>query len=112
MSRHCARHDPRSWKLLRRLHPLALERFCDRVLAEIERITHGSSESAHERYLEILKTITQRDREMASTFDNPRRSIALTMLAGMRSDGLLMEDEFSGLSSETRNAINLILGTE
>jgi hypothetical protein len=82
------------------------------VLAEIDRITHGGAQSAHQRYLETFKTIKQRDREMASTFDNPRRSIALTMLAGMRSDGLLMEDEFSGLSSETRNAINLILGTE
>jgi hypothetical protein len=28
------------WKVLRRVHPLALERFCERVLAEIDRASH------------------------------------------------------------------------
>jgi hypothetical protein len=32
-------------------------------------------------------------------------------LAQMRSKGLLMEDEFSSLSPETRSAISLLLGT-
>jgi hypothetical protein len=106
------------WKVLRRLHPLALERFCERVLAEIERVTHlsaqsaQSAQSAHQRYLDIFKTIEQRDREIASIFDDPKRSNALTMLARMRSEGLLMEDEFSSLSPETRGAIQLLLGAE
>ena len=100
------------WKVLRRLHPLALERFCERVLAEIERVTHLSAQSAHQRYLDIFKTIEQRDREIASIFDDPKRSNALTMLARMRSEGLLMEDEFSSLSPETRGAIQLLLGAE
>jgi hypothetical protein len=100
------------WKVLRHLHPLALERFCDRVLAEIERVTHLSAQSAHQRYLDIFKTIEQRDREIASIFDDPKRSNALTMLARMRSEGLLMEDEFSSLSPEMRGAIQLLLGTE
>jgi hypothetical protein len=34
------------------------------------------------------------------------------MLARMRSEGLLMTDEFSGLSRETRSAIELLLGTQ
>src|SRR6202158_6034629 len=100
------------WKVLRRLHPLALERFCERVLAEIERATHLSAQSAHQRYLDIFKTIEQRDREIASIFDDPKRSNALTMLARMRAEGLLMEDEFSSLSPETRAAIQLPLGAE
>ena len=29
------------WKVLRRVHPLALERFCGRVLGEVERIMHN-----------------------------------------------------------------------
>ena len=100
------------WKVLRHLHPLAPERFCDRVLAEIERVTHLSAQSAHQRYLDIFKTIEQRDREIASIFDDPKRSNALTMLARMRSEGLLMEDEFSSLSPEPRGAIQLLLGAE
>lgn len=100
------------WKVLRHLYPLALERFCDRVLAEIERLTQLSAHSAHQRYLDIFKTVEQRDRELASIFDDPKRSNALTMLARMRSEGLLMEDEFSSLSPETRGAIQLLLGAE
>jgi hypothetical protein len=91
------------WKVLRRVHPLALERYC-------ERVTHNSVQSTHQRYLDIFKIIEQRDREMASIFDDPRRSNALTMLARIRSDGLLTEDEFSSLSQETRSAIELLLG--
>lgn len=100
------------WTVLRRVHPLALERYCERVLAEIERVTHNSAQNTHQRYLDIFKIIEQRDREMASTFDDPRRSNALTMLARMRSEGLLMADEFSSLSPETRSAIKLLLGDE
>ena len=33
------------WKVLRRVHPLALERYCERVLAEIERVTHTGAKA-------------------------------------------------------------------
>ena len=99
------------WKVLRRLHPLALERFSERVLAEIKRIEHNADQSFHERYLAIYKIVELRDQEMARLFNNPKRSIALTMLAQLRSEGLLTEDEFSSLSPETRSAIGLLLGT-
>lgn len=98
------------WKVLRRVHPLALERYCECVLAEIEHVTHNSAQSTHQRYLDIFKIIEQRDREMASIFNDPKRSNALTMLARIHSEGLLTEDEFSSLSPETRSAIELLLG--
>jgi hypothetical protein len=100
------------WKVLRRLHPLALERFCERLLSELDRVMHDRTQSAHQRYLDIFKIIEQRDREIASMFNDPRRSNALGMLAKIRSEGLLTEDEFSSLSPETRSAIQLLLGAE
>ena len=98
------------WKALRRVHSLALERSCENALAEIERVTHISAQSAHQRYLDIFKIIERRDRDIAGTFDDLKRSNALTMLARMRSAGLLTEDEFAGLSPETRSAIEFLLG--
>jgi hypothetical protein len=98
------------WKVLRRVHPLALERFCERVLAEIDSVSRNGATSHHTRYLQIFRILQQRDREMARLFDNPRRSYALTMLAQIRSQGLLTEDEFSSLSPETRSAIQMLLG--
>jgi hypothetical protein len=97
------------WKVLRRVHPLALERFCERVLAEIDRVSRDGAKGHHARYLEIFRIIQQRDREIARLLDNPRRSHALTMLAQIRSQGLLTEDEFSSLSPETRGAIQMLL---
>ena len=97
------------WKLLRRVHPLALERFCERVLAEIDRVSRDGAASRHARYLQIFRIPQQRDREMARLFDNPRRSHALTMLAQIRSQGLLTQDEFSSLSPETRGGIPMLL---
>ena len=99
------------WKVLRRLHPLALERFCERVLAEIERVEHDDALSFHQRYLNIFKIVERRDREMGRIFDDLKRSKALTMLAQMHYNGLLTENEFSSLSPETRSAIGLLLGT-
>ena len=93
------------WKVLRRVHPLALERFCERVLAEIDSVSRNGATSHHTSYLQIFRILQQRDREMARLFDNPRRSQALPMLAQIRPQGLLTEDEFSSLSPETRAAI-------
>ena len=73
---------------------------------------HISAQNAHQRYLGIFKIIEQRDRDMAIIFNDPKRSNALTMLARIRSEGLLTEDEFSSLSPETRSAIQLLLGAE
>jgi len=98
------------WRVLRRVHPLALERFCERVLAEIDRVSRDGAKGHHARYLQIFRIIQQRDREIARLFDNPRRSHALTRLAQIRSQGLLTEDEFSSLSPETRGAIQMLLG--
>jgi hypothetical protein len=69
------------------------------VLAEIARVTNNRGQSTHQRYLDVFKIIEQRDREMAKIFNDPRRSNALTMLARIRSDGLLTENEFSSANS-------------
>jgi hypothetical protein len=97
------------WKVLRRLHPLALERFCECLLAKIDRASRDGAKSHHARYLEIFRIVQQGDREIARLFDNPRRSCALTMLAQIRSRGLLTEDEFSSLSPETRSVVKMLL---
>jgi hypothetical protein len=98
------------WKVLRRVHPLALERYCERVLGEIARVSRDDAKSYHARYLQIFGLIQQDNRKMANVFDNPRRSQAFMILAQIRSQGLLTEDEFSSLSEETRGAIQILLG--
>jgi hypothetical protein len=96
------------WKVLRRLHPVALERFCARVLAEVGGVKNDDARNFHQRYLDIFEIVERRNREMARVFDDLKRSRALTMLAQMCAAGLLTDDEVSSLSPETRSVIDLL----
>lgn len=97
------------WKILRHLHAVALNRFSQRVLGEIELIAHAGERTHHERYLEIYKLIHEHDRRMGELFDNPRRSVAVIMLARLRAEELLTEEEYLSLSPETREQIECFL---
>lgn len=97
------------WKILRQLHAVALERFCQHVLAEIEHINNDAAKSYHQRYLEIFSHLERRDKELARTFDQLRRSSALAQLADIRSHGLLTDEEFMRFSPEIRSVIESLL---
>jgi hypothetical protein len=97
------------WKRFRQLQPLALERFCQRVLEEVARLAADASRSSHKRYGEIYGLILERDEELALSFDNPRRSTAMIQLARIRAGGLLTEDEFIQFSPETRAAVEWLV---
>jgi hypothetical protein len=93
------------WKLFRELRVLALERFCQRVLDEITRISTDSSRSAHERYSEAYGLIQERDVDLAWLFNDPSRSKALLQLAAICKGGLLNEEERELFSIPTQDAI-------
>ena len=106
MSSHIKESD---WKLFRQFHAIALERFCQRVLLEIERINADGARTFHQRYLDIFRVIERRDREIARTFDDLRRSTALAKLAAIQSRNLLQEEEFLRFSPETRSVVQALL---
>ena len=98
------------WKIYRQLHAVALERFCQRVLDESERLSGDTTRSAHERYIAIYELFHKRDKEVARLFNDLRRSNALWQLAAIKGHGLLTEDEFAHFSQETQNLVGVILG--
>ena len=99
------------WKLLRQLHTEALERFCKQILLEVARINADRAKSFHQKYLEIYAVLHRRDREIAQTFNDLRRSRALMMIASMKGHGLLTEDELSRFSQETQELVDVLLGS-
>ena len=105
MSRDIAERD---WKVFRQIHPVARDRFCERVLSEIARASSAPSQDAHQRYLKIFELLRHKDRELAALFDNPRRSSALAQLSMIASAGLLTEEELSRFSPETRASISVL----
>lgn len=97
------------WKLLRQLHPIALERFSRRILSEIGSINADGAKSFHQRYLDIFEVVECRDREMSQLFNDLRRSTALTQIALIQSRGLLTEEELLRFSTETRSFVEVML---
>jgi hypothetical protein len=97
------------WKLLRELHPIALERFSQRVLDEVAQINSDSAKSCHQRYGEIFGLIKRRDKEMALVFNTLRRSTALIQLAAMQARDLLTQEEFALFSPEACQVVAALL---
>jgi hypothetical protein len=96
------------WKMFGQLQPLALERFCERVLSEIRDASSVAGQTAHQRYLQIFKIVRDKDKELAALFDNPRRSTARLQLSLIHSHGLLTPDEVKRFSSDTQQMISAL----
>ena len=96
------------WRILRKLREVALERFCERVICELREMTADVPPSYHQRYLDVFKLIDKRDDELASAFNNPRRSAAFLQLGLIRAYGLITDDEMARFSPETRAAVEVL----
>lgn len=95
------------WKIFRQLHPVAVERFCESVLAEAAK--PKAQQSAHERYLDLFRLINERNKEMARLFDGFRRSTALLQLAAIKSAGWLTDEELLRFSQEAQEFVAAML---
>ena|SRR5262245_64452650 len=95
------------WKIFRRLHAIALERYCQRVLEEV-RIAAECQENFHECYRNVYRLIRNRDKTLAAAFDDLSRSNAILLLANIISEGLLSEEELLQFSDETQERITTI----
>ena len=99
--RHIRESD---WKVLRRLHPIALERFCERTLDECVQAATCDGQSAHERYGALYRLVKSRDKTLAAAFNDLRRSTAIMTLIALASLDLLTTSELDELTDDTRAA--------
>lgn len=90
------------WKKFKPLRTLALERYCERVLAAMVAQAGADQQSQHERYLAIYRLMVDRDKEIDRIFDSLRRSTAIQQLANMRQAELISDDELAMFSEITR----------
>ena len=74
----------RDWKTLRRLTPRLLDRFCQKVLDEAVRLGKGSTQTSHERYLNLYRYLKKQDHPLGEAFDDHKRSTAFFKLASWR----------------------------
>ena len=97
----------RNWKAFREIHPVARARFCEHVLSEIASASSAPGQDAHERYLKVFELLRDKDKELATLFDNPPRSWTLGQLSMIASAGPLTDEELSRFSPETRESISV-----
>ena len=93
------------WKVFRKLREPALERYCERVLDELDRISSDMSRSHHERYLEVFQLLRDRDEMLARAFNDLRPSQMLQQLAAMHALDLLEAEELARFAPETQESI-------
>lgn len=99
-------HIPESdWRCFKEVHAKGLERFCSRVLDELSAASQADGSSAHDRYLKVYRLIEDRGEQMATAFDDFRRSTAVMQLGIMRRMKLLTDEELSLFSEQTRRQI-------
>ena len=96
------------WKVFRELQPIALERFCKQILAQVQTVLRDDSRTHHQRYLEVFRLLRERDDEVAHAFNNPKRSAMIGQLVAIHVYGLLQPDEIARFSERTRATLALL----
>ena len=97
------------WKILRSLRPVALERYCERILGEVANLAAGDAGTAEERYHALWDLLRNRDGMIADALDDHRRSNALLKIMNMRAANMLTDDEYRRLSPATRERVDRFL---
>ena len=104
-------HDiaPADWKVFKTIREVALERFCEQVLADVTRIASDAAKTKHQRYLAIYKLTRERDAEIDPIFDTLRRSTAVRQIVSFRLNDLLTAEELRQFSPELVDRVEKIL---
>lgn len=97
------------WKTFRKLRELALERYCQRVIKDVQQVIANSHASNHERYLKLWALLQGRDETIAVTFNDPRRSTAFVQLVNIVAEELLTRTELNQFSEDLRERIESVM---
>lgn len=98
------------WKTFKRIHAAALQRYSQRKLDALAKVAAAEAKTPQERLLDVFDFAKQTQKEMASVFDDYRRSTAFMQLVIMHSKKLIEPDEWSSLTEATRDSVKQITG--
>jgi len=100
------------WRKFKELRPLALQRYCQRVIDEVKDVLDKQNPDSHDQYLEVFNIVHGGDKKLARMFDQGfSRSKAFEQLLMYYGDGLLRDDEIEQLSEENCNSIKSIVSS-
>ena len=91
------------WKVFSRLHPIAVERYYQKVDAQITAIANDPSRSPRERFHDIRELIEKSVKEARDMFTDLRRSTAFIYLFLIRSEGWITDEEMTLFSQKLQD---------
>ena len=94
------------WKSMRALKPALLERLCERINQGTARILNDPAKTAYERYLDIFEKTRKDDMDVASAFDDWRRSTISIRIMEIFRQGLFTDTEIQGFTQQTKERID------
>lgn len=97
------------WKKFKQVREVALERLSQRILDECKTVCGNAAPTAHEKYPELYDLIHKRDKDIASAFNDFRRSTAALCLLQIVRQGLVTEEELSRFSPDVQHPARLAL---
>ena len=81
---------------------------CERIIEKVETTIKGRGKKSHEAYLKLWKILNKEDEEIATMFDNLKRSNAVYKLAAWKRNGLITDEELAQFSEETQETIRIL----
>jgi hypothetical protein len=100
------------WRIFRSLHPVWLDRFCQRVNRELIAVLSDESGSQQERYLAAYKLIHKRDKDVEHAFADFRRSTAVFQIAVIRKLGVITDEELRRFGKEVSASLAFFWGED
>ncbi|WP_043319736.1 hypothetical protein [Microbulbifer sp. HZ11] len=89
------------WKKFKKIKEAALERFCSRILKDVEDgLDSEKIDTSHGRYLYIYKLIENYDKQIGLLFNDHSRSKAVIQLMMLRGEGMVLAEELESLSAQ------------
>jgi hypothetical protein len=98
----------KDWKHMRSMKPRVSNDACARILPDVEAIAQKRDGRNHEAYLALWALLKKKDAEIASMFDDFKRSTAVFKLAAWYRYDLVSENEFTLFTEETQNTVKAI----
>ena len=99
------------WKMLRELHPVVMDRFCQRHLDNVSKMINTTTVGAHQRYKDIVGLMKSFENLMNLLFADFRRSDGLMKLAGLREAKLVTDEEYARFGEATHRWVEEFLAT-
>ena len=107
--RHIKESD---WKYLRKIKDEILNRHCDAILEVIDLIIENRKGEEHKSYIQIYRLLENKDKEIAVTYNDLKRSNAIEKIYLMRKHLAMTDEEFSKFSVETKDLVDHLQSLE